>query len=100
MEDVVYLEKSDAQHHKFYELAQQGEAVRLRWGRIGCAGQRRMVCLSTPAEAQDWARRRIAAKLRKGYERAKRGARPYRPLARPRFAETTQGALFSLEAVS
>lgn len=63
----VYLELSDGQSHKFYEVRVDGAAVTIRYGRIGTAGQSSTSTYATAEKAQTEATKKINEKLRKGY---------------------------------
>src|SRR5260221_11291072 len=76
-EEPVYLELSEegGGSHKFYELIVVGTQVRIRFGRIGDAGQTKARDYSTAALAQTFADKKIREKPNKGYERAVMGLR-------------------------
>ncbi|WP_088893863.1 DUF1963 domain-containing protein [Leptolyngbya ohadii] len=65
--ELVYLELSDGQSHKFYEVGVNGTAVTIRYGRIGTTGQSSNSTYATPEKAQAEATKKINEKLRKGY---------------------------------
>ncbi|WP_206602861.1 DUF1963 domain-containing protein [Leptolyngbya ohadii] len=67
--ETVYLELSDGQSHKFYEVTVLGTVVTIRYGRIGTLGQSSDNTYATPEKAQTEAAKRINEKLRKGYVR-------------------------------
>src|SRR5215469_498341 len=83
-EETVYLELSEEGEgsHKFYELVVADTQVRIRFGRIGDAGQSQASDYATVALAQKFANKKISEKLRKGYERAVMGVRQKRPVTR------------------
>jgi predicted DNA-binding WGR domain protein len=83
-EETVYLELSEegGVSHKFYELVVDGTQVRIRFGRIGDAGQTQTSNYATAALAQQFANKKIREKLNKGYERAVMGLRQKRPVTR------------------
>jgi len=83
-EEPVYLELSEegGGSHKFYELVVAGAQVRIRFGRIGDAGQTQASDYATAALAQKFAEKKIREKLNKGYERAVMGLRQKRPVTR------------------
>jgi len=77
--ETVYLELSDGQSHKFYEVTVNGTAVTIRYGKIGTAGQSSTSTHTTPEKAQAEATKKINEKLRKGYRRT--GSEDDRPTA-------------------
>ncbi len=83
-EETTYLELSEegAGSHKFYELIIADTQVRIRFGRIGDAGQTQVSTYASTALAQSFAEKKIREKLRKGYERAVMGVRQKRPVTR------------------
>src|SRR5258708_32808892 len=83
-EEPVYLELSEegGGSHKFYEVVVAGTQVRIRFGRIGDAGQTQASDYATAALAQTFADKKIREKLNKGYERAVIGLRQKRPVTR------------------
>jgi predicted DNA-binding WGR domain protein len=52
---------------KFWEIAQDGAAVTVRFGRIGTNGQTQMRMLASPERAARELETLVAEKLRKGY---------------------------------
>ncbi len=50
--ETVYLELSDGQAHKFYEVAVDGTEVAIRYGRIDTRGQYSSSTYATVAQAQ------------------------------------------------
>jgi outer membrane protein assembly factor BamB len=83
-EEPVYLELSEegGGSHKFYELVVADTQVRIRFGRIGDAGQTQTSDHTTAALAQTFAEKKMREKLNKGYERAVMGLRQKRPVTR------------------
>ena len=71
--EPVYLELSDGQSYKFYEVTVNGTAVTIRYGRIGTAGQSSNSTYTTPEKAQAEAIKKINEKLRKGYVQVSSG---------------------------
>lgn len=83
-EETTYLELSEegGGSHKFYELVLADTQVRIRFGRIGDAGQTQVSTYASAELAQSFAEKKIREKLRKGYERAVMGVRQKRPVTR------------------
>jgi uncharacterized protein YwqG/predicted DNA-binding WGR domain protein len=67
---VVYLEFSDGQAHKFYQVTVDQTEVTIRYGRIGTQGQTSTSTYATPEAAQAEANKKIEEKLKKGYVRS------------------------------
>ncbi|GAB4135116.1 MAG: DUF1963 domain-containing protein [Cyanobacteria bacterium J069] len=65
--ETVYLELSDGQSHKFYEVTTEGVEVVIRFGRIGTAGQTARATYDTPEQAQTAATKKLSEKRKKGY---------------------------------
>ncbi|MBE9052474.1 DUF1963 domain-containing protein [Nostocales cyanobacterium LEGE 11386] len=65
--EPVYLELSDGQSHKFYEVTVNGTEVNIRYGRNGTTGQSTNSTYATPEKAQAQAIKKINEKLKKGY---------------------------------
>lgn len=65
--NTAYLELSDGQSHKFYEITVNGADVTIRYGRINTSGQSSSTTYATPEKAQAEATKKINEKLRKGY---------------------------------
>ncbi|WP_017594098.1 WGR domain-containing protein [Nocardiopsis potens] len=84
IEPRTYLELSEegGGAHKFYEVVVDGTEVTIRYGRIGEPGQSRTAKHPTVAKAEASAAKKIAEKLRKGYEPAVQGQRQRRPVTR------------------
>lgn len=80
----TYLELSqdDGGAHKFYEVTVQGNAVSVRYGRIGAAGQTQTSTFATAQKAQAAAAKKVGEKVRKGYAPAVPGQRPPRAVTR------------------
>ncbi len=68
--DVIYLELSDGQSHKFYEVTVNNTEVTIRYGRIGTQGQTSNTTYDTPEKAQAEATKKINEKFKKGYVQA------------------------------
>ncbi len=81
-EDITYLELSEANSHKFYEVKVAGTQVTIRYGRIGDAGQSSSSNFPTPEKATAEAAKKINEKIKKGYERAVQGVRQKRSVTR------------------
>ncbi|MDH6453473.1 putative DNA-binding WGR domain protein [Streptomyces sp. SAI-149] len=83
-ESVTYLELSQESGgaHKFYEVIVEGTTVSVRYGRIGVDGQRQTSTFPTAEKARTAAAKKIAEKVRKGYEPAVQGQRAARPVTR------------------
>src|SRR5258708_25260522 len=71
-EETVYLELSEegGGSHKFYELVVAGTQVRIRFGRIGDAGQAQASDYATAALPQTFAVKKIPEKVHNATERA------------------------------
>lgn len=67
---MIYLELSDGESHKFYQVAISGTEVTIRYGRIGTQGQSSSTTYATPEIAQAEATKKINEKLKKGYVRS------------------------------
>lgn len=67
---MVYLELSDGESHKFYEVTVDEVEVTIRYGRIGAQGQSSSTTYATPEMAQAEATKKINEKLKKGYVRS------------------------------
>lgn len=85
--EPIYLEFSDINSDKFYEVNVDGVEVIIRYGRIGTSGQTSHRTYPTPEKAQTAACKKINEKLKKGYVRAIMGERPPRP---PRSLDLAQ----------
>lgn len=81
-EEITYLELSEANSHKFYEVKVAGTQVTIRYGRIGDAGQSSSSNFPTPEKATAEATKKINEKIKKGYERAVQGVRQKRAVTR------------------
>ncbi|WP_204140945.1 DUF1963 domain-containing protein [Halomicronema sp. CCY15110] len=71
--ETVYLELSDGQSHKFYEVTVAQAEVTIRYGRIGTSGQLSSTAYETTEKAQAEATKKINEKLRKGYVQVSSG---------------------------
>lgn len=76
----VYLECSNEQVHKFYELSLLDKTVIAVYGRIETKGTTRVYGFDTIQEAESFFVKQLQQKLRKGYEPAIRGNRFFRPV--------------------
>jgi uncharacterized protein (TIGR02996 family) len=65
---MVRLEFKEGTSSKFWELAIDGSAYNVRWGRIGSNGQEKRFSFPTSAKAQAEADKLIAEKKKKGYQ--------------------------------
>ncbi|NUS45740.1 MAG: WGR domain-containing protein [Mycobacteriaceae bacterium] len=85
---TTYLELSEnsGSAHKFYEVIVAGTQVTIRYGRIGDQGQTKISSFADTAKAAAAAAKKVAEKMRKGYEPAVRGARAPRSAARRTIA--------------
>ena len=75
---------------KFWEVAVEGRAVTVRFGRIGAQGQEKTKSLPTPEAARAEHDQLVAEKLRKGYVEQGRGRSaklPARPSTDPATAD-------------
>lgn len=93
-EERTYLELSEDEGvaHKFYEVVVNGAELKIRYGRIGNAGQTQEKTLATPEKAKAEAEKKIKAKLRKGYEHAVQGVRKKRAITRREITSTRSSA--------
>ena len=66
-----YFEFKDKDSSKFWEITVVGKALTVHYGKIGTAGQIIIKELSTPAEANTYAKNAIAEKTKKGYKEKK-----------------------------
>lgn len=92
--ETVYLELSEGQSHKFYEVTVIETLITIRYGRIGTSGQLSNSTYVTPEKAQAEATKKINEKLRKGYVRVfSQGDRPTPDdqLPDPATSSTTSG---------
>ncbi len=64
---ATYLEFSEGSSHKFYEVAVEGCELRVRFGRVGEAGQGQTKTFPTPERARAEADKKLREKRRKGY---------------------------------
>ncbi|MBD2701092.1 WGR domain-containing protein [Spirosoma sp. BT702] len=83
---TYYLEFSEEETvgsaHKFYEVVVDGTTVVITYGRIGTDGSASTQTLSTEAEAEKFAQKKISEKKRKGYVDAIKGQRKKRTSTR------------------
>ncbi|WP_407538796.1 DUF1963 domain-containing protein [Deinococcus radiomollis] len=63
----IYLEFSEGNEHKFYEISTDGPRLILRYGRIGTAGQSQTKIFEDTAAAEAEAQKKLTEKRRKGY---------------------------------
>jgi len=75
-----YLEFSKGAAHKFYEVTVDARRVTVRYGRIGDRGRSEEAAFGSEEEAQSFARGKIQAKLRKGYQYAQPGVSAKKPI--------------------
>ena len=68
--EVIYLELSEGESHKFYEVTVNNSEVSIRYGRIGTQGQTSQTTYDTPEIAKAEATKKINEKLKKGYMQA------------------------------
>ncbi|HBB33616.1 MAG TPA: molybdate metabolism regulator [Cyanobacteria bacterium UBA8803] len=85
--EPAYLEFSDIDSYKFYEVSVDGVEVIIRYGRIGTSGQISRTTYATPEKARTAACKKLNEKLKKGYVPAVMGDRPPRP---PRSLDIAQ----------
>ena len=85
--EPAYLEFSDINSYKFYEVNVDGVEIITRYGRIGTSGQTSRQTYSTPEKARIGACKKLNEKLQKGYVPAIIGNRPPRP---PRSLDIAQ----------
>lgn len=72
-QNPIYLELSDENHHKFYELCIAQTTVIATYGRIGRKGRTTIKHFPTPLEALQFFQRRTQQKLKRGYIGAVKG---------------------------
>lgn len=77
-EESFYLELSEGNAHKFYEVIVNGVAVSIRYGRIGDPGQKQASTYPSPEKALAEAHKKVNEKIKKGYEQAVLGVRKKR----------------------
>ena len=68
--ETVYLELSDGQSHKFYEVTVDGLEVTIRYGRIDTQGQTSRSSYASLDIAQATATQKVKEKLKKSYVRS------------------------------
>ena len=78
-QEPVYLEFTDIDSYKFYEVNVDGVEVIIRYGRIGTSGQTSHTTYATPEKARIAACKKLNEKLKKGYVPARMGERLPRP---------------------
>ncbi len=76
--EVTYLELSEGNAHKFYEVTLDGTSVAVRFGRIGDAGQTSRAQYPSEDKARAEANKKVQEKVKKGYARAVVGGRAKR----------------------
>ncbi|MYW00956.1 WGR domain-containing protein [Streptomyces sp. SID3343] len=83
-ETRTYLELSedDGGAHKYYEVVVDGADVTITYGRIGAKGRADTTTYPTAEKAVADAKKKIAAKVRKGYAPAVQGVRKPRAITR------------------
>jgi predicted DNA-binding WGR domain protein len=86
-DSVTRLEFLEGSSKKFWEIAVEGNAITVRWGRIGADGQTQTKPFATEEKARAEHDKLIAEKLKKGYHQVSRpvGATDSQPAA-PRTA--------------
>lgn len=91
---VTYLELSegDVGAHKFYEVTVVGSEIKIRYGRIGTAGQEQIKTYPSPEKAQAEATKKIQEKQHKGYEPAVMGVRSKRSVTQRSVSSTPSQA--------
>lgn len=90
--EKTYLELSDADAHKFYEVTLADCDLTIRYGRIGDPGQSKTTTYPTPEKAAAEAQKKIKEKQRKGYAAAVMGERSKRPITRRSTASSPSSA--------
>lgn len=80
--EVTYLELSEGNAHKFYEVTVDGQAVTVRFGRIGDAGQSSRAEYASDDKARAEAAKKVREKEKKGYAKATPGGRAKRSVTR------------------
>jgi outer membrane protein assembly factor BamB len=88
----TYLELSEGDHHKFYEITVAGKKVLVRFGRIGDAGQTQTESFRTEKAAEEAADKKIEEKKHKGYEDAVMGVRQKQPIRRRQGTSSSSSA--------
>ncbi|MDC0716619.1 WGR domain-containing protein [Nannocystis bainbridge] len=73
----------DGNSDKFWEIAVEGEATKVRFGRVGTAGQTKVKEHGSRAAAKAAAEALVAEKLEKGYAEAGAGAKKKKAKAEP-----------------
>ena len=63
-----YLEFKDAHSNKFWEVSVNYSIVIVRYGKLGTDGQVLSKILDSPEEAEEYAKKQVAGKLKKGYQ--------------------------------
>ncbi len=81
-DETTYLELSEGGAHKFYEVTVAGTELTIRYGRIGDNGQTSTSKLASPEKASAEGAKKIAEKVKKGYERAEKGGRAKRAVTK------------------
>ena len=72
--ETTYLELSDQESHKFYEVTVDGAKLVVRYGRIGDPGQSTTTTLASADAARAEAAKKLGEKRKKGYAPATLGA--------------------------
>lgn len=98
-EEVTYLELSEGNSHKFYEVKVKETTVSIRFGRIGDQGQTQSKSYPTIEKAKTEAEKKIREKLRKGYEQAVIGVRKKREITRRQVTSSPSVASLSLAPI-
>ena len=63
----IYLEFTDANSAKFWQVSVNAESVITQWGKIGTVGQSKTKSYDSPEAAEKAALKQKNAKLKKGY---------------------------------
>jgi predicted DNA-binding WGR domain protein len=79
----TYLEFSENNTHKFYEITVDDATIIIRYGRIGETGISSSKLFLTPDKAQAEATKKIREKTKSGYVEAIQGEREKRTVSRP-----------------
>lgn len=92
-EETIYLELSEETGvHKFYEVITTDTQVRVRYGRIGDAGQTQINDHATQELARKFAQKKVREKMSKGYAHAIRGQRQKRAVTRRQIVSQRSSA--------
>jgi predicted DNA-binding WGR domain protein len=72
----IYLELVNRDHHKFYQLVQENNIIRITYGRIGWPGKIKIINFPAENEAFDFFNRQLLKKFKRGYRKAIKGLTP------------------------